>query len=70
MKAAANLNNFQEGINIETGAALDRFMDKSGKRLNISLKGMTQENQRSTLLDSLRKGNDRTVRNHGLSMYS
>ena len=45
-------------------------MDRSGKKLNISLKGMTHENQKSTLLESLKKGNDRMVRNHGLSMYS
>lgn len=45
-------------------------MDKSGKKLNISLKGMSHEHQKSTLLESLKKGNDRNVRNHGLSMYS
>ena len=45
-------------------------MDRSGKKLNISLKGMTAEHQKGTLLESLKKGNDRTVRNHGLSMYS
>lgn len=70
VKAVAALNQFQEGINIESGATLDKFMDKSGKKLNISLKGMTQEKQKSTLLESLKKGNDRDVKNHGLSMYS